>query len=630
MVLTLFVGIQPAAALELFGRCLIGTCEADEGQTEFIDPRVYSVEMTVDATSPDTVDGTVEDAVKGASELWRGRDNAVAGSAGLVSRAKGDYRRILAALYTTGRYSGEISITVNGKEAAELTTGQDMPYQSTVTINVIAGPRYLFGRALVINQAPPTFDPGDQVDSPQDIGYASGKPARADVVQRAAALSREAWRQQGHPTAHILSTKATADHPANELNVALELEPGPKAVYGSLTVNGVQDMDPAFVAYMTGIQAGQEYDPDDLKRAQRRLDRLGVFSSRKIEEAKQVGPSGALPLTLIVQEKKQHRLGLGATLSTIDGAGLEAYWLHRNLFGKAEQLRFDAKIGGLGTSINPDQFDYSLGATLTQPGIFSPDTDLTWKAYGIRQYNETFSELGAGASATITHFLSDKTTLGVGAFTEFGEFEDIFGTRHFTTSGLHGSVLYDGRDSSVEPTRGLYAALDVKPFYEFQLSQPAVRAEVEMRAYVAVNEKARTVLAGRVKTGSIVGPGISQSPPSFLFNAGGGSSVRGYEFEGIGVINDRGQESGGKSLFEASLELRQRVYGNFGVVAFADAGTVGTESLIDFSQDIKIGVGAGLRYYTGLGPIRVDIAFPLNKTPGDADFAIYAGIGQAF
>ncbi len=618
--------VQRAEALELFGKCLIGTCEKDEGQTNFIDPRIYQVELEVDPSAPEAIG----EAIKAASELWRGREEAVAGSAGLVARSKGDYRRILAALYNTGRYAGQISIRVNGSEAAELTAGQEMPYESKVTINVSPGQRYLFGRALVINQAPAAFNEDDRVELPEDNGFATGETARADVVRKAAALFREAWRQQGHPTARILSKTATANHPANQLNVALELDPGPKAVYGDLVVNGVQDMDPAFVAYMTGIKPGQEYDPDDLKRAHKRLDRLGVFSSRKIQEAEQVGANGMLPLTLMVQEKKQRRLGLGATLSTVDGAGLEAYWLHRNLMGKAEQLRFDAKFGGFGASVDPDQFDYSLGVTLTQPGVFSPDTDLTWNAYGKREYNETFIEKGAGASATVTHFLSDKTVLSGGVFTQFGKFQDIFGTRQFITAGLHGNVLYDGRDSKVEPTSGVYAALDVKPFYEFEVAQPAARVEAEARTYLAVDEEARTVLAGRVKVGSLVGAGISQSPPSFLFNAGGGSSVRGFEYKGIGVTNALGQESGGKSLFEASLELRQRVYGNFGVVAFADAGTVGSNSLIEFSEDVKIGVGGGIRYYTGLGPIRVDVAFPLNKTRGDSDFALYAGIGQAF
>ena len=100
--------------------------------------------------------------------------------------------------------------------------------------------------------------------------------------------------------------------------------------------------------------------------------------------------------------------------------------------------------------------------------------------------------------------------------------------------------------------------------------------------------------------------------------------------EGIGIVDAAGQESAGKSLFEASVEVRQKIVGNFGAVAFVDAGTVGGDSLIDFDEELSIGIGLGLRYYTGLGPIRLDVAVPMNKTAGDSDFALYAGLGQAF
>ena len=115
-----------------------------------------------------------------------------------------------------------------------------------------------------------------------------------------------------------------------------------------------------------------------------------------------------------------------------------------------------------------------------------------------------------------------------------------------------------------------------------------------------------------------------------LFTAGGGNSVRGYSFKSIGVTGPGGDTIGGASLLEVSAEFRQRLNEGFGVVAFADAGTVGRSSFVDFSEDVKFGVGLGIRYYTGLGPIRLDVAIPLNRGPDDAGFAIYAGIGQSF
>ncbi len=619
------VWVEPAKALELFGTCLIEPCDEDQ-QTDLIDPHYYDVEVDVSETTPEEIGN----AIQAASELWRGKDKPVGGSAGLIARAKGDYRRILAALYNSGRYAGEISIQLNGREVSDLETGTELPKRSSLLVTVDPGAGYLLGRTSIINMAPETFDPADQVETPQDVGFETGQVARADVIKRATDVSIEAWRQQGYPTAALLDKTAIANHPNQLLNVTLELQSGPKAAYGELVVRGAEDMDPEFVAYMADLQPGQEYDPDDIKSAYRRLDRLGVFSTRKVKEAKTVSADGMLPLQLVVKERALRRIGVGASMSSVDGAGVEAYWLHRNLFGKAERLRLDAKFSGIGASQDLDKYDYSLAAKFTKPGIFSPDTDLTANAYAKHEYNDSYEESGFGGATHVINYWSDEITLSGGIFAEVSRFDDSFGERDFTTIGLEGDVLYDGRDNKLDPTAGIYARFNAKPFYEWQYSNPGARFESEVRGYQAVDAEARTVIAGRVKLGSVYGQGISQSAPSFLFNAGGGSSIRGYDYKGIGVVNAMGNETAGKSLFETSLELRQKIIGNFGAVAFVDAGTVGADSIVDFSEDLSVGVGVGLRYYTGLGPIRVDVAFPLNKTAGDSDFALYAGLGQAF
>jgi translocation and assembly module TamA len=133
-----------------------------------------------------------------------------------------------------------------------------------------------------------------------------------------------------------------------------------------------------------------------------------------------------------------------------------------------------------------------------------------------------------------------------------------------------------------------------------------------------------------LKIGSLVGPDIVEIPPDKLFFAGGGGSVRGYAYRGIGVEGPGGALIGGKSLLEASAEIRAGITESIGLVGFADVGYVGEESFPSFSEDLKIGAGVGLRYNTGLGPIRLDAAVPLDPGPDDPDFAFYVGIGQAF
>ncbi|MEN0039745.1 MAG: autotransporter assembly complex family protein [Pseudomonadota bacterium] len=635
--------VTPARSASIFGICIPGTtCESveDDQTAGFIDPKRYNVNFIFEPLDGGEVDGDIKSSLRGASGLYVGRERPVAGSAGLISRAKGDYRRILASMYNNGLYGGEISIQVNGVEAADISTGRALPDRSQVTIRVTPGPIYRFGRADIENAAPPTEDHDDQVKSPKEIGFTTGGKARAGIVRNAGKLAVDAWQEQGHALAKVDGQEAVALHPDQQLNVTLRMAPGPVTYYDAVGVSGTDRMDPQFVAYMTGLQPGQEYDPDDIERARKRLDRLGVFSTRKFEFGDSLGSNGLLPVSLTVAERKKRRISIGATLSSIDGLGVETYWLHRNLFGKAERLRLDASVGGIGggigesATVDPEEFDYNLAATFTRPGIFTPDTDLTTNIFAKRDFNETFTETSAGGSAKLTNYVSDNLTLAGGVFGEFGEFEDAFGTRQFGTFGLLGKVLYDNRDNKLDATRGFYVEVDAKPFYETEFGNAGARFTAEGRTYVGFGEKDRTVLAFRGKIGALLGPPIAEAPPDLLFLAGGGASVRGYGFKTIGIqapFRRNGTDvAGGRSLLEGSFEVRQRFTDSLGAVAFVDAGTVGTDSFSGFDEDLRVGVGLGLRYYTGLGPIRLDVAIPLDPGDDDAGFAFYAGIGQAF
>lgn len=630
--LAVFVLLNPAAishvhALEIFGRCIFGECESAEAKAdaELIDPKRYQIDLQIEGG-----DEAVEAAVKSASELWRGRESPVGGSAGVIARARGDYQRILAALYNSGYYGGSISIRLLGEQAADLAVGAEFPTGSTISVKVATGAPYTFGRADVLGAAPGTDDANDQVPSFADVGFAAGLPAEASAVGKAAKLARDGWRQQGYALAKVVDRNATANHPNNELNVQMEVEPGQRASYGALEVSGTERMDAQFVARHTGLKPGQEFDPDDLEKAQKRLDRLGVFSTQKLEEGTLIGPDGRLPMMLTLKERKLRRIGAGATISSIDGVGLETFWLHRNLFGRAERLRLDAKVSGLGSTFDYQKFDYNFGAAFTKPGVFTPDTDLNFKLYATREVYDDYIETFAGGTAFLTHYFSDRLTLNGGGFAEYYEYENDGVTQDFITIGLAASAIYDTRDNALDATSGFYVSGELKPFYELNYENFGIRAQSEGRAYVALDDEARTVLAARMLVGSVSGASRDETPDNLLFFAGGGGSVRGYGFHNIGIVEADGDITGGRSKIEGSIEARVKVTENFGAVAFADAAIISANSFPNFDEDIKAGVGLGVRYYTGLGPIRLDVAIPLNRAADDPSFGIYAGIGQAF
>ena len=613
----------PASAFEIFGLKLFEDQSEADAEAVIADPQPYTVSVVVNAA------GELENVVRNASALVADEEEPASGAAGLLAKARGDYRRIVAALYDEGHYGGVVSIRVGASEVTSLPPDVELPDPVPVTIVVDPGPLFNFNRVDIVNQAPPTSDVFDQVDLPSNKGFGVGEVARSSVILRAENLALEAWRQQGYAKAVIASRDVVADHASNLVDVTITVNPGQKAAFGEVRVSGTERMDPAFVRRQTGLTPGEEFDPDEVDRAQKRLDRLEVFRAARLEAAESIGLDGLLPYDLIVQELPGARFGVGATYSTIDGLGVEAFHLWRNLFGQAERLRLDARIAGIGFPVETEEFDYFFGGTFTKPGVFTPDTDLVAAISAERTVYPTYTETSALGRVGLTHIFSDQITFEGGTQFERSEFEDVFGTRDFAVASLYGAATLDFRNDKVDATSGWYMRADIEPFYEFNYGNAAGRVTVEGRTYFGFGEDDPFVLAGRIKAGAVIGADLNEIPPDRLFFAGGGGSVRGYGHRSIGVDDGFGNIIGGRYLLEGSLEARAKVTESIGVVGFLDGGYVAGDEFPGI-DDLRLGAGVGLRYYTGLGPLRADLAIPLNKQDGDPDYALYVGIGQAF
>jgi translocation and assembly module TamA len=416
------------------------------------------------------------------------------------------------------------------------------------------------------------------------------------------------------------------------VDVTLIVEPGPSARFGEVQVTGTERVDPAYVRWMTGIEPGEEYDPDTLRRARLRLQELGVFASVSVAEADSVGDDGLLPIAFNLSERKRHLIGGGVSYSTIDGATLEGYWMHRNLFGHAESLRFDASVSrifadGFGTDLS--DLSYKLATTFRRPGVFTPDTDLTLKLAAEREFVDTYESTTFSGKAGAEHRFSENLKTSTALNVERADIDDAFGSNEYFIVSLPSTLDYDLRDNKLDPTEGLRGTLDMEPLADVLGGTVALAARSSLSGYWSFSEDDRMVLAGRAAIGSIVGGSLSDIPATRRFFLGGGGSVRGYEYRSIGPVSG-GAVVGGLSFWEASAEFRFRATDRIGIVPFIDVGAAYEEPYFDFSEDIFIGAGLGLRHYTPLGPLRFDIAVPVHPELDFGEFAFYVGLGQAF
>ena len=156
-----------------------------------------------------------------------------------------------------------------------------------------------------------------------------------------------------------------------------------------------------------------------------------------------------------------------------------------------------------------------------------------------------------------------------------------------------------------------------------------MRSLAEASAYYPASDS--IVLAGRVRGGVILGASRDRIAPTRRYYSGGGGSVRGYGFQDIGPRDAEGDPLGGRAIVEFSTEarFRFRAFGQeLGVVPFLDAGNVYPKG--PGIKGLQYGAGIGARYYSALGPMRLDVATPLNPRSGDPTVAVYVSIGQAF
>ena len=620
----------PARAFDLFGLKLFG----DTGETKPASPDAqrYTLEVAVAGG-----DAELQKRIRAASLLALDAEDAPPPStAAFVSRAKAEYGRILAALYAEGRFGGTITIAAAGRPVETLAADARLPNPVPVKIAVDPGPVYSFGR-VSIEGRPTSIPPQVQADiplpkTPEELGLVPGAPARAAAVTASEDALVAAWRRIGHPKARVARRDVLADHPNRRVDVALVVDPAPAAVYGATTVKGTRDVDPGFVARQTALPAGESYSSDEVKRAEKRLQRLEVFGSARVTDEAPLDRSSVpatQPMAVAVTERPLHVFGFGATYSTVDGAGVQGYWQHRNLFGEAERLRVDAKVSGI-DGVDPRKFTYLGGVTFVKPGVIDPYTDLMARIEAAREVYDPYTEDRIRARIGLAHEFFPGAEGQIHLNAETARVDDAWGKRSFVLASVPMQATWDTTDNRLEPTRGFRLKAQGEPFYETEFRHFGAIGRLDGSTYVSADDAGRFVLAARASIGSIVGVPPDALPDDRLFFAGGGGSVRGYAFRSLGPRLANGAIVGGRSLVEGSLELRAKVTDQIGIVPFVDAGSAFLSSTPDFSQKLRVGAGVGLRYYTGIGAIRVDLAAPLNRDRGDPRFALYIGIGEAF
>ena len=554
--------------------------------------------------------------------VYRQQEDGAQSLAFLKQRAKGDVALIQKILRSNGYYNGSAKVKVIRPELPEGTPEDQRP-PPLVTISVDPGPPFTLTRHdFQVDNPSGTAPPF----SPQGLGSPVGEQARAAPIVASEGAAVKNLQRQGFPYAERGKRRAVADLEENELEIDTPVVTGPAATYGKVRFSGLEDVRERYLRTYLPWEEGETFDLDQLRDYQRELLGTDLFETVRVTPPSEPpDTAGPAPLEVLVDadERPFRTIAVGARYSTDDGPSVSARFQHRNLWGENETLSVEGELG-----LQVQHF----GIGYVEPQYLRNGQDLIASLSLRREEDDAFDDLTATAFLGLERELSPTWTVGAGGLLEASLIDDDGEETTAFLGGLPVFAEYDGSDDQLNPTTGQRARFDITPFGGIFDDEFAAFLLLDTTAstYFDLTGDKKYILAGRGRLGSIIAEDLDTVPPTRRLYSGGGGSVRGYAQRFIGPLDENNDPTGGLSVAEVGAEFRAQFFGDIGGVIFVEAGSVSEEMFPDFNEGLQAAAGVGFRYFSPAGPIRVDVALPINGRDADDAFQFYFSIGQAF
>jgi translocation and assembly module TamA len=545
--------------------------------------------------------------------------NDPANAAQIDRRAREDAELLAELLRAYGFYDASVSTRVEGGGGGAF----------AVTLEAQPGPLYRFAEV----DLPGIDAAGEDVAAlRQAFGVEAGEPVDAAAVATGEAALRAELGRRGYAFADVGALDVAVNHETRTATLALPVQPNGTRQFGRIIVEGRPLFSVEHIQTIARFDPGERFTApriDDLRRA---LVATGLVSTVNIRPVAREG-TDIVDVAVGLERAPLRTVAGEAGYGTGEGARVELSWEHRNLIRPEGAVRFR---GVLGTE------EQLIGATLRRNNFRKRDQVLTGNVVASHINRDAYDAnsflIGVGLERQTNIIWQKKWTWSVGADLIATDERDVdvasatTRRRTFFIGALPATLSYDGSNDLLDPTDGYRLSGRFSPEASLQGTVFGYsRLQLDGSVYEPVSDT--VTVAARARLGTIFGASRDRIAPSRRFYAGGGGSVRGYGFQRLGprdpVFDD---PIGGRSLAEFALEARVRTPlfgGALGIVPFIDAGNIYTSTLPKL-DDLRFGVGIGVRYHTNFGPIRVDVGTPLNRRSGDPRVAVYVSLGQAF
>jgi len=626
------------------------------------DPQPYRVELA------STGDSVLDSTLKATSELLTLRGSAPVGPFGLIGRARGDLERLKTVLESFGFYQSYVGISIDGLPLDDPGLGEELTLRAQdndarIKITFSIGPLYHLRKVEIDAEVPKSAETA--------LGLAPGAPAVAAEVLAAGDRLLTALQDEGYAFAKVDPPVAHEDPPNRVLDVSFHVVTGSRVQIGEIRIRGLKRMKEAYVRKRLLVRTGEQYGATKIEAARKDLLTLGVFSTVSVRIGAQPDSAGRVPVTFQIRERLQHAMSVSGAYSSDLGGSTGVNWVNRDLTGRADSLTLSATAINLGGGTATNGIGYDTNVKYAIPNVGRRDQSLQLSVGALKQSLQAYDQNAGTFGLNLIRKLSSLWSASVGLNVERERILQqectaaqncilveacvpeqtpppvpcTFQTFHYTLISLPISATLNttGLASPLEDARrGIRATVSVAPTFSighpstrFFVTQASASVYFDLHALGLNKDPGRSVVALRALAGLAAGASEFSLPPDQRFYAGGSGTIRAYRYQSVGPQFPDGNPIGGTAIQAGTAEYRQRIGTSFGAAVFVDAGQV-SKNLNILNSTMRFGTGAGVRYYTPIGPIRLDVAVPINKRPrtatssGDDSFEIYIGLGQAF
>lgn len=537
----------------------------------------------------------------------------------LRHRAEGDIPEILKVLRAFGYYEAKVDFRI-----------EDNFPKARVLVYISTGPLYRIETFVLDLSSPEVL--AEKLCRKLDIiqlGISIGMPAKSKSIVDATQKLFTILSENGYPLAVLSNREIVVDGKTHQVNVRLKVQTGPLCFFGPLEIAGVEEVEQKWILRKLTWDEGDLYDSRKLHATQKTLIETGLFSSVLVVPNGNPSDEGLLPMRMELSETKHRSVSGGLSYQTKFGPGVTFGWEHRNVNGEGQILNLKGDI---------TRYSHSGVLSYRIPDFRRPGQDFASELQAVHEdIDHVYTEQSYSFTGRLERKVGKHLRFSIGGRLERMYVTDSLQNGRFTLAQMPLYAGWANVNNVLNPTTGITLDYGISPTINFHRGQQYyMEQRLSQGCYLPVI-KTREILtlAQKITVISILSPILADVPIPERALGGSEDDLRGYAYLTVSPLrpNHDGKLKpiGGRSAIYYTFETRFRITESIGVVPFFDLGNVWLDVLPTFHTKWFKSVGLGLRYFTFIGPLRMDIGFPLDRRPGlDNRWRILVSIGQSF